>query len=190
MIELRKATCGDSTFVAKMVMMALHITEEDNPRLYNHMVELVEDEHTLYHWSRARIACDGDTRVGLCLAYDGGDYHERREYSFSFVCKDGRPVSENNAELLVQPDESGVGEYYIDSLAVVPDYRGKRIGRMLIMDALRHSAELALRPTILVDPNNGAALRLYRSVGFVYAEEMRVFGELYHKYFAPLLTDI
>lgn len=185
MTELRKATSGDCDFVARMIMMALHITEEDNERLYNHMVELVEDEHTLYYWERCTIACDGDTPVGLCLAYDGVDYHERREYSFSFVCKDGSPVSENNSALLTQPDESGCGEMYVDSLAVIPEYRGKGIGRMMLMDALRRSAQSALMPTILVDPNNEPALKLYQSVGFEYCEEMEVFGELYHKYSVP-----
>lgn len=202
MITLRKATCEDSEFIARMVMMALHITEEENPRLYNHMVELVKDEKTLYHWSRAVIAMDatintkntsiigstlsqerqGSLPIGLCLAYDGIDYHERRVYSFSFVCKDRKPVSENNAELLAQPDESEAGEMYVDSLAVIPEYRGKGIGRMLLMDALKRAEDMALTPTILVNPNNTPAVKLYRSVGFEYGEEMRVFGEDYHKY--------
>ena len=189
MIELRTAAFEDSAFIARMVMMALHISEGDNPRLYHHMVELVEDEHTLYHWTRAVIATSSDLSdygelvpVGVCLAYDGVDYHERREYSFSFVCADGRPVSENNGDLLTQPDESGVGEYYVDSLAVIPECRGKGIGRMLLQDSLKRAAEKNLMPTILVDPNNEPALTLYKSVGFEYSEEMRVFGENYHKY--------
>lgn len=183
MIELRKATSSDCSFIAKMIMMALHITEEDNERLYNHMVELVEDKHTLYYWERCTIACDDNMPVGLCLAYDGVDYPERREYSFSFVCKDGKPVSDNNTDLLVQPDESGWGEMYIDSLAVIPEYRGNGIGRMMLKDALKRSVKLALMPTILVNPNNEPALKLYKSLGFEYGEEMEVFGTLYHKYF-------
>lgn len=74
-------------------------------------------------------------------------------------------------------------EMYADSLAVIPEYRGKGIGRMMLMYALRRSVKLALMPTILVDPNNEPALRLYKSVGFEYGEKMRVFGTLYHKYF-------
>lgn len=186
MIELRKATIEDCEFIAKMVMMALHITEEDNERLYNHMVELVRDRKTLYYWERCIIAIDDDCNnkpVGMCLAYDGVDYPERREYSFSFVCTDGKLLSENNSDLLCQPDEAGWGEMYVDSLAILPEYRGKGIGRMLLMDALKRSVKLALMPTILVDPNNESALKLYKSVGFEFGEEMRVFGVNYHKYF-------
>lgn len=197
MIRIRKARKEDCSFIARMVMMALHITIEDNERLYCHMVELVEDEHTLYHWSRAMIAeetgdstegCMSSVRdddalpVGLCLAYDGADYHERRVYSFSFVCADGKPVSENNGELLAQPDESEGGEFYVDSLAVIPEQRGKGIGKMMLCEALRRASMLGLTPSILVDPNNAPALNLYKSVGFVFEEEMRVFGENYHKY--------
>lgn len=197
MIRIRKARKEDCSFIARMVMMALHITIEDNERLYCHMVELVEDEHTLYHWSRAMIAeetgdstegCMSSVRdddalpVGLCLAYDGADYHERRVYSFSFVCADGKAVSENNGELLAQPDESERGEFYVDSLAVIPERRGKGIGKMMLCDALRRASMLGLTPSILVDPNNAPALNLYKSVGFVFEEEMRVFGENYHKY--------
>lgn len=190
MVELRTATAEDSEFIAKMILVALHIEIKGNDKFLSHMKELVEDEGTLYHWSRCIIAVSTNpvnsnresSLIGLCLAYDGVDYHARRLRSFSFVCSDGEPVANGNSTaLLEQPDESGVGEWYVDSLAVIPEYRGKGIGRLLVADAVERGKAKGLKPTILVDPDNTPAVKLYESVGFVYKEQMFVFGQIYNK---------
>lgn len=159
--------------------MALHMeTEgEEGARLLSRFTELVNDEKTLYHWSRAYII----DNVGACVAYDGADYHERRLYSFSFVCSDGLPVIGDNSHLLVQPDETCAGEYYIDSLAIMPEYRGHGYGRQLLQHAVSTGKAQGLCPTILVDPANTSALKLYESVGFSGSETLFVFGLDYLK---------
>lgn len=196
MIEIRNAKIEDVPFIAKMVMMALHITEEENPRLYHAMVELVRDEKSLYYWERAIIAvtpkgvqkqnasatiAEKEGPVGMILAYDGADYHERRMYSFSYKCEDGGPVSEDVEALLAQPDETGEGEWYVDSLAVAPEAQGRGVGKQLLLHSLERARKALLTPTILVDPDNAPAMRLYTSVGFRYKEEMFCFGANYHK---------
>lgn len=182
MIEIRKATKSDIPFISAMILMALHIEKKDNERLYNHLSDLVEDEHTLYSWQRCRIAYDNNISVGLCLAYDAGDYHERRLRSFSMPCSDGKPVSEDNRSLLEQEDEAGEGEYYIDSLAVVKTHRHCGIGRLLMADAIENGKRQNLTPTLLVDPNNVNAVKLYSALGFCYSHDIFAFGQIYHKY--------
>ncbi len=186
MITIREAHKEDACFIASMVLAALHIDEHDDARLFHHMIDLVEDEGTLYFWQRCHIATDEGVPVGLCLAYDGKDYHERRLRSFSMPCSDGKPVSENNESLLQQADETGEGEYYIDSLAVVSSCRGKGIGRQLLVHAIAQAKEKGLRPTLLVDPANTSALRLYTSMGFKYGYGQFAFGMTYHKYIGDL----
>lgn len=182
MITIRQACPPDIAFISSMILTALHIDASDNERLYHHLIDLVEDDHTLYSWHRCRIACKDGQNVGLCLAYDAKDYHERRIRSFSMPCSDGKPVSADDKSLLEQEDEAGEGEYYIDSLAVVETCRGQGIGRLLLQDAIDRGIRLGLHPTLLVDPDNASAVKLYSSLGFSYSRDMFAFGQIYHKY--------
>ena len=182
MITLRKGTVQDAPFIATMVMMALHIDKTENQDLYHRMVEIVEDDYTLYSWHRCCIAMDNDVCVGLCLAYDAEDYHERRARTFSMKCRDGKSFGDENHALLEQEDEAGEGEYYIDSLAVVASHRRHGIGRMLLSHAITEAGKQNLRPTLLVDPDNPNAIKLYSSLGFEYKKDSFVFGQVYHKY--------
>jgi mycothiol synthase len=61
--------------------------------------------------------------------------------------------------------DATTGEVY--NLAVHPDAQGRRLGRLLLLDGLRHLADLGLRDVLLwVDLDNEAALRLYVGHGF------------------------
>jgi mycothiol synthase len=64
----------------------------------------------------------------------------------------------------VHPDER-LGEVYV--LGVDPEARGLRLGRTLTLAGLKHLYERGLRTMMLyVESDNGAALRLYRDLGF------------------------
>ncbi len=193
---IRPARKDDAHFIAKMILAALHIEEDDNSILARRMEDFVLADNTLYSWSRGYIAVDTEeakseddeqtytkeTPAGLCLAYDGIDYHERRINTFTMKCSDGVSVAEDNPSLRTQEDEAGAGEYYIDSLAVAPDYRGHGIGKMLLAHAIEQGIARGLHPTLLVDPDNAPALRLYTSLGFRFFREQEAFGIMYHKY--------
>lgn len=182
MITLRKGTKEDAPFIAQMIMTALHLDYKADERLYGQIVRLVKDDKTLYSWHRCVLAVDGETCAGLCLAYDAKDYHERRVRSFTMPYEDGTTLGEEDRSLLEQEDEAGEGEFYIDSLAVAPEYRKQGTGRMLMLDAINRGKELGLSPTLLVDPENPGAIRLYSSLGFRYKRDMFAFGQTYHKY--------
>ncbi len=194
-ISIRQAQKDDVRFIARMILAALHIEEDANSKLAQRMAELVADDGTLYSWQRCFIAehtpSDGDgsdndtaikTPVGLCLAYDAADYHERRMRAFTMKCSDGTSVSDDNQALLEQEDEAGAGEYYIDSLAVTPECRGKGVGTILLNHAIDKATALGLHPTLLVDPDNPPAVNLYTSLGFRFLREQMAFGVVYHKY--------
>lgn len=59
-------------------------------------------------------------------------------------------------------------EGHITNVAVHPDHRGKRLGRLLMMELMRRaSARGAARMTLEVRPSNTVAINLYRSLGFM-----------------------
>ncbi len=203
---IRPARREDTQFIARMILAALHIEEDDNSILARRMEEFVLADNTLYSWTRCHVAvetmatetedmrtktalddsnremCPEEIPAGLCLAYDGVDYHERRMNTFTMKCSDGMSVADSAPSLLTQEDETGAGEYYVDSLAVVPAYRGHGVGRLLLGHAIRQGVALGLHPTLLVDPDNAPAVKLYTSLGFRFHHEQYAFGVMYHKY--------
>ena len=76
-------------------------------------------------------------------------------------------------------DETVAGEYYIDSLAVAPTQRGKGVGAALLAQGVAQAAQLGLRPTLLVDPDNPGARRLYEAGGFRESGAVTAFGQTY-----------
>ena len=68
------------------------------------------------------------------------------------------------------PDETGAGEFYIDSLAVKEAYRGRGIARMLLQQTIEKARQTGIpRAGLLVDKANPNAERLYKTLGFEYA---------------------
>ncbi len=64
-------------------------------------------------------------------------------------------------------------------MAVIDQARGQGIGRRLMERALQFARESHAREVcLLVDPNNGPALALYRRVGFVTIGEREGFVEM------------
>lgn len=182
MITIRPATKDDAAFIAQMVMMALHIDHTHETKMYRHLTHITAMNDTLYAWQRCSIACDGDICIGLCLAYDAVDYHERRLHTFSLPAEDGSTFADNEPSLLEQEDEAGAGEYYIDSLAVSASHRKQGIGKLLLQHAIEEGKKQKLTPTLLVDPDNTNAVKLYSSLGFHYERDIFAFGQIYHKY--------
>ena len=68
--------------------------------------------------------------------------------------------------------ETGPGEYYLDSLAVLPSYRHHGIGKALLLDGIRKGENLGyIRIALVAD-----LVRLYESIGFVQADHRHAFG--------------
>ena len=63
---------------------------------------------------------------------------------------------------------SGPGEYYLDTLAVLPEYRRRGIGRALLEDGIKRGIAAGYDLiTLVVDSNMPDLIRLYESVGFL-----------------------
>ena len=84
--------------------------------------------------------------------------------------------------------ETGPGEFYLDSMAILSEYRGAGIGKKLMRDrvdfALSNGFQMV---TLLVDKDKPRLQKYYESLGFVFSEEMFVFGNWYNKMVCSLL---
>ena len=76
-------------------------------------------------------------------------------------------------------DEAQAGEYYIDSVAVVPGSRGMGLGRKLLEHAIAYARREGLTAVLACDPHNTKARNLYERLGFHVGGRLFIFGEDY-----------
>ncbi len=178
-ITLRKATADDAQFIAENVLRALHI-EEANESHIEHLAGICRRQDTLYSWRNATIALYDDVPAGLMVAYDGARYSQMRNITFPMI---RMYVGDDYSNM---DDEARPGEYYLDSLAVLPQYRNKGIASELIKEMFRIRDESG-NPlaTIAVDPDNETAYRLYTRLGFRHDGQISVFGTTFHRLICP-----
>lgn len=176
---LRPAMPADATFIARHVLEALHWEMYELPlsiekhAAWNELSLVCTQPDTLYSYRHATIAEVSGQSVGLLVAYDGEGYRDLRLRTFSQLS------AFRGTDLNEMADETASGEYYIDSLAVDPAFRGHGIGRTLLNHAIMMGQTAQLLPTLLVDPDNPTALRLYEAVGFEHDGEIFAFGQLF-----------
>ena len=173
-ISIRQAIKCDAPFIAQAVAMA--IGDETALKKYcgedyiTLLSKIAENEKSQYSYTNSLIAeIDGNV-AGAVIGYDGGKLHELRATTYSIIYNElGRTPS--------IPDETEADEFYLDSLAVLPKYRGIGIGRQLIT-AIRDKAFSAghNRVGLNVDFDNPRAEALYTSLGFTRIKTKIFFG--------------
>jgi len=181
-VQLRDATLDDVPFIARVVlagidMLDLDATLPDEQRgIYEHFIEICRMDDTLYSYCNTRIAETDGKRVGALVAYDGVRYAWMREKTFGLVKQtSGMDLSRNAME-------TGPGEFYLDSMAIFPEYRGAGIGRMLMRDRVDFALNNGFsKVTLLVDKDKPHLQKYYESEGFAFVGEMFVFGSWYNK---------
>lgn len=173
-ITFRPATIEDATFVAFVMMEAVGVPVMEDGRLPNDNIkDICHRTDTLYTYLNATIVeCDG-RRVGGLISYQGKGYHDIKVHTFSLV-KDSLSFDAESMD-----DETREGEYYLDSAAVIPECRGKGIGRAIIEYGVSFAENKGLLPVLACDPDNTNAYTLYTSIGFREDGHLFIFGEDY-----------
>ena len=175
-VNIRDAGPEDAPFLAKCVMAGMHYYDFEpiKPEMegfYQSLVDCERRTDLLYTFANSRIAeIDGEV-AGSLLSYPGDNYKELRHRTFSELWPEYISMDTDSEQ------ETGPGEYYLDTLAVVPEYRHRGIGRALLEDGIRlgMSQDFDLI-TLVVDSDMPDLVRLYESVGFRSHDHRRIFG--------------
>lgn len=179
---LRPATIDDAFFIATGFHTAMLYEDTPEERLREFAERVCTREDVLYSWTKTTIAEIDGRPVAMLTSYDGADYHETRVRTQAII-KDMW-----GTEFPGMEDEALPGEYYLDSLAVLPEYRGQGIGRRLLEYGIEEGKRRHLLTTLAVDPVNERAQRLYQSLGFRYDSDLFIFGHTYWKYTIPCMS--
>lgn len=173
-ITIRKAVKSEAADIARLIMNAM--TDEcclyfcsDGHGLddfHAMMTSLVERDDSQYSYRNTLVAVDGETVVGIAVSYDGGKLHQLRQ---AFIDAARQYLDKDHSGM---DDETQAGELYLDSLAVLPQYRRQGIARKLLCATKEKANDMGLPCVgLLVDKGNPAGEALYSSTGFVYRND-------------------
>lgn len=174
---IRPARPEDADFLARCIMAGMHFYDfeeelsADNAAILENLTSCEKRPDTLYSFSRTRVAEIDGKAAGALLSYPGNLYKDLRESTFQEYWPGFF------TQFADDDPETDPGEYYLDSLAVLPEYRGRGIGRALLKDGIRIGLDLGYKQIALVaDADMPHLIRLYESAGFVPADRRHAFG--------------
>ena len=169
---LRPACADDAPFIAAVVMEALGsdvMSRLDSVSPDAAIVEVCRRTDTLYSWCHTHIATFPDGQhAGALVAYRGENYRQMQRTTFAML----RHLITFDLEKM--DDEAQAGEYYIDSVAVLPESRG-----LGLEHALACARREGLTAVLACDPHNTKARNLYERLGFHVGGRLFIFGEDY-----------
>ena len=178
-VVVRRAVAADAEIIARVVAMAIGddsaLTEYCGEDYHAVLRAVVLSEDTQYSWHNALVAEIDGVPVGAVVGYDGSQLDALRNGTFAVL-------RDKVGRVPTIADETEAGEYYLDSIAVDAMYRGRGVGRELILSLCdKAAADGYSRVGLIVDCDNPQAEQLYASLGFERVGERIFFGhQMWH----------
>lgn len=176
-MELRNATVQDASFIAKVLMAGMHLydfeseMDENQRKIYSRCLKVANRTDTIYSFRNAKIAEISGETAGALVSYPGDIYPEGILHTFSLMSEDMGKAARQ------WEDETGPGEYYLDSLAVRPKFRRKGVGRALIRNGIKKGRALGFnKVTLVADSAMPRLVSLYKSIGFNPVDRVKFQG--------------
>ena len=173
-ITVRAADKRDAEVIARAVAMAIGdeqaLTAYCGEDYHVVLTEIAANKDTQYSWQQALVAEVEGVAAGAIVGYDGALLGTLREGTFAVL-------RERIGRVPTIANETEAGEYYLDSVAVLPKFRGMGIGQALIAAFCDKAfTEGHERVGLIVDFDNPQAQRLYTSLGFERVGTRMFFG--------------
>lgn len=181
-MQIIEAKREDSPLIGEVVVSAIGeelahgmAGKKDVKDVIDTFSRLAARDDSQYSYRNTLKAIDSDGKpMGFIIGYDGARLHELRH---AFIEEAEELWGERLDETKI-PDETDAEEYYLDSLAVFPQYRGKGVAKALI-EAMSQRAQQTGKPLgLLCDKTNIRARKLYENLGFRQVGERYFAGEL------------
>lgn len=182
-ILIRDARLSDAPFITECVLAGIGMWSFDGAptqeqmHVYDGIAPECSMEESLYSYRNMRILeVDGEVAGGL-ISYPGDDYRSLRLATWDRI--DRRMGGDDTGR---SDDETGPGEYYLDTLVLRPEFRKKGLGPLLISDAVAKARQKGIeRIVLIVECDHPALITYYEHIGFTIESRMVFLGEPYYK---------
>ena len=173
-ITIRKACKEEASQIAELFMLAWPVDEilESNgltrEQLHESITLIAASEETIYSYENTLVAeVDGKVAGAMC-AYDGADYQRLKQPIIDVLGPDCG---------FAKMKETEAGEFYLDSVGVLPEYRGRGIASRLIDAQCERAASLGHKVAgLIVDIDKPQVEAIYTKLGFIYLDDKDFFG--------------
>ena len=187
---IRDAREDDAEFLAQVILAAAHLSDMGADTAYSDsagtaaatatatsagdLTTICRRTDTLYSWRNARIACACGKRAGAMVSYPGDSYNAARSITFPLL------PGLTQAQIDATDIETIPGEWYLDSLAVLPEFRRAGIGKMLVMDAIERSRNAGYaKCSLLAEKSSTHLVEYYTRLGFAIESSKLYLGNAY-----------
>lgn len=171
---IRRARKEEAAQIAELFMLAWPVEEilESNDLTYKllheSMTAIAAAEETIYSYENTIVAEVDGKVVGAMCAYDGADYQRLKQPIVDVLGADSG---------FAQLKETEAGEFYLDSVGVFTEYRGRGIASRIIEAQCERAASLGHKVAgLIVDVDKPQAEALYARIGFTYLDDKDFFG--------------
>ena len=175
-INIRKAQKEDASQIAELFMLAWPVEDIMNSngityqQLHESMTEIAATQQTIYSYENTFVAEVGGKIVGAMCAYDGADYQKLKQPIVNILGSDSG---------FAQLKETEAGEFYLDSVGVHEEYRGRGIATQLFAAQIERAKSLGHKIVgLIVDEDKPQAEALYTRLGFRHIDQKDFFGHM------------
>lgn len=191
-LDIKPATPDMASHIASFIMEAMSADCCQNLAGSRHNLadfhrvisKLVEMEDSQYSYQNTLVGMTtSGILAGVVVAYDGANLKRlRKRFINEAIVEFGIDYSGMDAE-------TSEGEFYIDSLAVSSNFRGKKFATRLLEAAIQRAKELGhTKVGLLVDKGNPLAEKLYARLGFKFVNDT-IWGGHAMKHLQLTITD-
>ena len=171
---IRQACKAEASQIAELFILAWPVDEilESNgityEQLHESMTEVAASEQTIYSYENTYVAEVDGKVIGAMCAYDGADYRRLKQPIVDILGTDSG---------FAQLKETEKGEFYLDSVGVLEEYRGRGIASKLFAAQIDRARFLGHKVAgLIVDVDKPKAEALYTRLGFRHLDNKDFFG--------------
>jgi len=187
-MNLRVATSEDALPVARLVYEAIHdiayqlTGETTEEQAIAALAELFRRPGNRFSAKQVLVAEEDGRVAGMILCYHGSE-----------ADKLDAPLAERLRQRTGNPSpaidkETDEDEYYIDSIAVFPEFRGRGIAKALLEAAEQAAADSGWeRIALNVEYGNDRAASLYRAAGYAADKTIAINGSPFYHMVKPIV---